>query len=96
MTSDATLRISNKTTGVVEYILSGHTSRIWDCASSPTFDSIASASGDGTIRIWSPTGESKGVLHGDGGDVYSLSWRPSGVRPLPSLLPLQCEEVTDE
>lgn len=81
MSSDATLRISNTSTGVVQHILTGHTSRIWDCASSPTYDAIASASGDGSIRIWSPTGECKGVLYGDGGDVYSLSWRPSGVCP---------------
>lgn len=65
----------------MQHILTGHTSRVWDCATSPNCDSIASASGDGTIRIWSPEGESRGVLYGDGGDVYSLSWRPSGVCP---------------
>jgi WD40 repeat protein len=81
MISDATLRISNTTTGVVQHVLTGHTSRVWDCATSPTVDSIASASGDGTIRIWSPEGQGRGVLYGDGGDVYSLSWRPSGVCP---------------
>ena len=85
--SDATLRISNTRTGVVEHVLTGHTSRVWDCASSPIFDRIASASGDGTIRIWSPEGESRGRLYGDGGDVYSLSWRPSGVCPLSSSSP---------
>ena len=94
MISDATLRISNTTTGLVQHVLTGHTSRVWDCATSPTFDSIASASGDGTIRIWSPEGESTGVLYGDGGDVYSLSWRPTGVCPLlfssPLLGPLTC------
>ena len=88
MISDATLRISNTRTGVVQHVLTGHTSRVWDCATSPTFDRIASASGGGTIRIWSPEGESRGVLYGDGGDVYSLSWRPSGVCLLFSSSPM--------
>jgi len=40
---------------------------------------VASGSGDGSIRIWSPTtAECRGVMYGDGGDVYSIAWRPGG------------------
>ena len=63
-------------TGDTQHILSGHTSRIWDCVSSNSNDLIASASGDSTMRLWgSVDGDCRAVFHGDGGDVYGIRWR---------------------
>ncbi|WVQ71746.1 hypothetical protein IAR50_001287 [Cryptococcus sp. DSM 104548] len=76
--SDCTLRIFSTEDGTTEHILSGHTSRVWSCAASPSGSTIASGSGDGSIRLWSvATGECRGVLAGDGGDIYSIQWRPN-------------------
>jgi len=38
---------------------------------------IASASGDGSVRIWGVNdGECRSIMDGRGGDVYSVRWRP--------------------
>jgi WD40 repeat protein len=88
--SDATLRIFSPEDGATRRVLTGHTSRLWDVATSPSAALIASGSGDGTVRIWS-TGVGSGagvagvagaactaVLAGDGGDVYGVGWQPGG------------------
>ncbi|KAK8869645.1 hypothetical protein IAR55_000213 [Kwoniella newhampshirensis] len=76
--SDSTLRIFSTEDGSTNHILKGHTSRIWSCASSSSGSSIASASGDGTVRLWSvANGFCRGILQADGGDVYDVKWRPN-------------------
>ncbi|WRT67301.1 uncharacterized protein IL334_004269 [Kwoniella shivajii] len=75
--SDSTLRIFSLEDYSTRHILQGHTSRIWSCSSSDDGSTIVSGSGDGSIRFWNVnTGECNGVLQGDGGDVYSVRWRP--------------------
>jgi len=75
--SDSTLRIFSLCSGETKHILTGHGSRIWDCATSASSSLVASASGDGTVRIWSAqTGLCENVLQEDSGDVYSVRWRP--------------------
>ncbi|WVO20858.1 uncharacterized protein IAS62_002158 [Cryptococcus decagattii] len=76
--SDCTLRVVSTEDGSLSHILSGHSSRVWSCASSPSGETIASSSGDGTIRLWSASkGDCRGILVGDGGDVYNVKWRPN-------------------
>ncbi|ORX33747.1 WD40-repeat-containing domain protein [Kockovaella imperatae] len=88
--SDCTLRIFSTVTGHTRHILTGHTSRIWDCSVSQTGSStddqrlVASASGDGTVRVWSSTGDCLATLNEDCGDVYSVDWRPGTERQLVS------------
>ena len=75
--SDCTLRISCRKTGTIRHVLAGHKSRIWDCAASSSSSLIASASGDGMVRIWSAVdGVCQAFLEGQGGDVYGVRWRP--------------------
>jgi WD40 repeat protein len=75
--SDSTLRIFSTVDGSTHHVLKGHTSRLWDCATSPAQSYIASGSGDGTVRIWTPhDGQCRSVLAGDGGDIYGVCWRP--------------------
>lgn len=72
--SDCTVKIFSTVDGSVRHTLRGHTSRVWDLDANAT-GMLASASGDGSVRLWSTEGESRGVLEGDGGDVYGVRWR---------------------
>jgi WD40 repeat protein len=66
--------------------LFGPRSRIWDLDCQQETSRVASASGDGTVRIWETEQEGRclavlgGVANGDtgGGDVYSVRWGKSG------------------
>lgn len=49
--SDNTLRIWGTETGECHAILEGHTSRIWDVSTTTQGDFVASASGDGTVKV---------------------------------------------
>ncbi|WVQ78545.1 hypothetical protein IAT38_000631 [Cryptococcus sp. DSM 104549] len=76
--SDSTLRVFSTEDGSLQHVLAGHTSRVWGCEASVSGSTIASASGDGSIRLWSVAdGDCRSVLEGDGGDVYSVKWRPN-------------------
>ncbi|CAD6569238.1 MAG: hypothetical protein TREMPRED_005131 [Tremellales sp. Tagirdzhanova-0007] len=67
----------SRKTGTIRHVLAGHKSRIWDCAASSSSSLIASASGDGMVRIWSAVdGVCQAFLEGQGGDVYGVRWRP--------------------
>jgi WD40 repeat protein len=75
--SDSTLRIFSTENGETKHVLSGHSSRIWDCAVSSSSSLVASASGDGTVQVWTAAdGSCRAVLDGDAGDVYGICWRP--------------------
>ncbi|KAK6903106.1 hypothetical protein I203_108368 [Kwoniella mangroviensis CBS 8507] len=75
--SDSTLRIFSTEDYTTKHVLQGHTSRIWSCTTSDSGSLITSGSGDGSIRFWDvASGECMNVLYGDGGDVYSVNWRP--------------------
>lgn len=74
--SDSTLRIFSTIDGTLRHVLTGHRSRIWDCASSHTGRHLLSASGDGTVRLWTDS-ELDRVLDGNGGDVYAVRWKPN-------------------
>jgi WD40 repeat protein len=60
--------------------LEGHLAPIWDCVVFKGGSLIASAAGDGTIRIWDLRGERQQRLLevGVGADVQTLSYSPDG------------------
>lgn len=62
--------------------LLGHRSRVWDLDCQQESGRIASASGDGTVRIWETEEEGRclAVLGGgdEAGDIYSVRWGKSG------------------
>eukprot|EP00004_Rigifila_ramosa_P020461 TRINITY_DN5305_c0_g1_i1.p1 TRINITY_DN5305_c0_g1~~TRINITY_DN5305_c0_g1_i1.p1 ORF type:complete len:658 (+),score=115.67 TRINITY_DN5305_c0_g1_i1:278-1975(+) len=50
--SDNTVRIWQTSTAQLLGVLVGHTSRVWDVSTSHSGSTLASASGDGSVRIW--------------------------------------------
>ncbi|TPX35009.1 hypothetical protein SmJEL517_g02468 [Synchytrium microbalum] len=79
--SDNTVRVWDLETAMVLSVLEGHTSRIWDVASSRSGARVASASGDGTVKIWDMKLSTRlclQTLKGAVGDVYAVKFHPSG------------------
>ncbi|CDS02671.1 hypothetical protein LRAMOSA00076 [Lichtheimia ramosa] len=77
--SDNTLRIWGTETGECHAILEGHTSRIWDVSTTTQGDFVASASGDGTVKVWNlrdSLPQCATTLTGHSGDVYSARYHP--------------------
>ncbi|CAM9113879.1 unnamed protein product, partial [Chrysoparadoxa australica] len=59
----------------------GHDDHVWSLAWMPSGESLASASSDKTMRIWSPTGgaEMRELAgHDDTQQVLCVSWKPDG------------------
>lgn len=78
--SDSLIQIFSTDDGAMQHTLHGHTSRIWDLDIGLS-GILASASGDGTVRLWTKSGEDRGVIDAEGGDVYGIRWRDGyGVR----------------
>jgi WD40 repeat protein len=50
--SDTTVRLWNATTGVPELVLHGHTNPVWHVRFSADGSRLASASLDGSVRVW--------------------------------------------
>ena len=51
--SDNTVRVWDSRSGQCRAVLSGHRSRVWDVSSTNNGALLASAGGDGTVRLWS-------------------------------------------
>src|SRR5262249_33662669 len=58
----------------------GHDWGIWTLAFAPDSKTLATASGDGTVRLWeAPSGKEKGVLrHPPGAHVRAVTFAPDG------------------
>ncbi|MBX9259103.1 hypothetical protein H1Q63_35155 [Desmonostoc muscorum CCALA 125] len=64
---------------VVEYNrLSGHNNAVWSVAFSFDGQTIASASGDNTIKLWNRDGSEQKTLQGHSGPVWSVVFSPDG------------------
>ncbi|CAO3687778.1 unnamed protein product [Umbelopsis vinacea] len=78
--SDNTLRIWDTETAECTNVLRGHKSRIWDVSSTKLGEYVASASGDGTVKVWdlkSSKANCVSTLSGHSGDVYSVQYHRS-------------------
>ncbi|MBV6623089.1 MAG: TIR domain-containing protein [Rivularia sp. (in: Bacteria)] len=59
--------------------LIGHKGTVFDVAWSPNGDKIATASGDGTIKLWKFNGENiQTIKVGDSSELYSVNFSPDG------------------
>ncbi|WP_299402276.1 AAA-like domain-containing protein [Acaryochloris sp. IP29b_bin.148] len=58
--------------------LEGHSATINSISFSPNGQHIATASRDGTARLWTLQGQTQQVLRGHDGDVYNVAFSPDG------------------
>ena len=65
-------------TGAELATLSGHQGPVYSVSFSPDSQTIASASGDGTVMLWDRTGAELATLSGHQDAVVSVSFSPDG------------------
>jgi WD40 repeat protein len=73
---DRTARLWNAQTGALEAVLMGHTDYIWDAKFSPDGDYVATASGDGSVKLWSAESGHSLFTFRPGGSVDSIVFSP--------------------
>jgi WD40 repeat protein len=79
-TESSYIRICDAQTFDTEQILVGHANRVNCIDWSRATNRIASASFDGTVRIWSADGVPQNVLKGHTGEVNAVAWTKDGGR----------------
>ena len=66
--------------GVKEFnSLDGHSERVWSVAFSPDGNTIATASGDNTVKLWNLQGKPLHTLKGHSDEVNSVTFSPDGM-----------------
>jgi len=58
--------------------LEGHTGSVWSVSFAPDGQTLASASADGTVKLWDTSGRELQTLEGHTGSVWSVSFAPDG------------------
>ncbi|MBD2459261.1 ribosome assembly protein 4 [Nostoc sp. FACHB-87] len=70
---------ANRAIAVEGKTLEGHSSSVWSVSFSPDGKTLASGSGDNTIKLWDiSTGKLLKTLSGHSSSVYSVSFSPDG------------------
>ncbi|MEB3289810.1 MAG: AAA-like domain-containing protein [Leptolyngbya sp.] len=77
-TESNTVEILNSQNGQWVRRLNGHQNIVWGVAFSPNGQQIASASEDGTVKVWSLEGQLLTTLRGHGHRVTAVAFSPDG------------------
>jgi WD40 repeat protein len=77
---DPTVRVWDAATGKVRAAFAGHTKPVYGVAFHPTKPVLASASSDGTVRLWDLDGGKHRTLRGHTSHVYRCAFSPDGKR----------------
>lgn len=75
---DKTVKLWDPFTGECLQTLEGHSNWAWSVAFSPDGETLASGSGDHSIRLWNLKGECLKILEGHDSRVWSVAFSPDG------------------
>lgn len=62
----------------ISHVTGGHRKQVWEVSFSPDGETIATASYDRTIKLWTRTGKRLRILKGHQGPVYSVTFSADG------------------